>query len=158
MTSAHDVYAEINPAYCASIITQFCTAHFKKSGLFPLIPVAYLVLPIVLSEDLSSTFDGCVGSTGLLVWLNRSPRIRAGLAQRVNETLEVTTAAIRFGCVSRLLSLAPDGTVLSERNRLPSLVTEGVAGAALKRSKKLGVWCGEAGSGRAVLEAMGLSV
>lgn len=158
MNRAHDIYAETNPAYCAAVLAQFCASHnehqighSKRWGSPP-------VLPIVLSEDLAETFDKCVKSTGLLVWLDRSPRIRVGLSGRVNATLPVSTEAIRFGCIAGLLRLEGEGTIASSHRKLPAAVSSGVAGPALKRARLLGSWFAEAGSARAVMEAMGVSV
>ncbi len=158
MNRAHDIYAETNPAYCAAVLAQFCASHNEHRGRAPALAVAYLVLPIVLSEDLAQTFDKCVKSMGLLVWLDRSPRIRVGLSGRVNATLPVSTEAIRFGCIAGLLRLEGEGTIASSHRKLPAAVSSGVAGPALKRARLLGSWFAEAGSARAVMEAMGVSV
>ena len=158
MKFAHDIHAETNPAFCATIIAQFCEAYQKNRGSGPLVAAVYLVLPIVLSEDLASTFDKCVGSTGLLVWLDRSPRIRTGLANRVNATLSVSTEAIRFGCFTGMLRMESRGEIASSHRKLPAEVSSGVAAEAIKRAKLLGSWFAAVGSTRAVMEGMGVSV
>lgn len=160
MTIARDVFAETNPAFCCVVFAQFCLA-YQQVQLVERPPTAaliYLVLPIAISEDLAPTFEGCNKETGLTVWLTRNPKVVAELAKKVNLTLEITTAAIRFGCVTGTLRLSDGGEVESALKKFPATVTGGVAGKALKRARLFGAWAAAMGSPRAVLEALGVSV
>jgi hypothetical protein len=118
----------------------------------------YLVVPLAISEDLAPTFDGCNRETGFTLWIGRNPKVSVDLAKKVNSTLEITTAAIRFGCIAGIFRLTTNGGVESTRKTLPAAVTNGVAGAALKRARLLGIWMAGMGSPRSVLEALGVSV
>lgn len=160
MTSARDVFAETNPAFCCVVFAQFCLAYkgVQPAERPPAAALIYLVLPIAISEDLAPTFAGCNKDTGLTVWLSRNPKVVAELAKKVNLTLEITTAAVRFGCVTGTLRLSGDGEVESGLKAFPASVTGGVAGAALKRARLFGAWAAKMGSPRAVLEALGVSV
>ena len=160
MTTARDVFAETNPAFCCIVFAQFCLAYQKvqPAGRSPTAALIYLLLPIAISEDLAPTFEGCNKDTGLAVWLSRNPKVVADLARKVNLTLEITTVAVRFGCVTGTLCLTSDGDVKSALNKIPASVTGGVAGAALKRARLFGAWAAAMGSPRAVLEALGVSV
>jgi len=160
MTTARDVFAETNPAFCCVVFSQFCLAYQQAQPAErpPAAALIYLVLPIAISEDLAPTFEKCNIDTGLAVWLNRSPKVVAELTKKVNLTLEITTAAIRFGCVSGTLCLTDNGDVASALKKIPASITGGVAGAALKRARLFGAWAAAMGSPRAVLEALGVSV
>lgn len=159
MISARDVFAETNPAFCGAVLAQFCSAYqLTRSELPPPAALVYLVVPLAISEDLASTFDGCNRETGFTLWMNRNPRVTADVAKKVNATLEITTATLRFGCIAGLFKLTPDGEIESIRKTLPTAVTNGVSGAALKRARLLGVWMAGMGSARAVIEALGVSV
>ncbi|QIE89750.1 three component ABC system middle component [Pseudomonas nitroreducens] len=160
MRAAHDIHAEINPAYCAMVLAHFCEAYrqHQVQGYGPAAAVAYLVLPLVLSEDLAVAFDGCNKNTGLLVWLDRSPRVLMELSQRVNTTLTVSTEAIRFGCIAGMLRLSHLGEIESLDRKVPAAVSGGIAAGALKRARLLGIWFAGAGSARAVMEALGVSL
>jgi len=160
MTTARDVFAETNPAFCCVVFAQFCLAYqqAQQVGRPPTAALIYLILPIVISEDLASTFEHCNKDTGLTVWLNRNPKVVVELAKKVNLTLEITTAALRFGCITETLRLSRDGDVESVLRRLPTSVTEGAASAVLKRARLFGAWAAAMGSPRAVLEALGVSV
>jgi hypothetical protein len=160
MNTARDIFAETNPAFCCVVFAQFCLAYQQAQTAErpPTAALIYLVLPIVISEDLAPTFECCNKDTGISVWLSRNPKVVAELAKKVNLTLEMTTAAIRFGCVTGTLRLTGDGDVASALKKFPASVTGSVAGAALKRARLFGAWAAAMGSPRAVLEALGVSV
>lgn len=160
MTIARDVFAETNPAFCCAVFAQFCLSYQQAhpAEYPPVVALIYLVVPIAISEDLAPTFEGCNIDTGLAVWLNRSPKVVTELAKKVNLTLDITTAAIRFGCVTGTLRLTNEGDVESSLKKIPISVTGGVASAALKRARLFGAWAASMGSPRAVLEVLGVSV
>ena len=159
MNAARDVFAETNPAYCGTVLAQFCSSYqLMRLGRPPAAVLVYLVVPLAISEDLASTFDGCNKETGFTQWMGRNPKVSVDVAKKVNSTLEITTAAIRFGCIAGIFKLTPEGGVESTQKKLPAVVTAGVAGAALKRARLLGIWMAAMGSPRAVLEALGVSV
>ncbi len=160
MTTARDVFAETNPAFCCVVFAQFCLAYQQAQPTErpPTAALIYLVLPIAISEDLASTFEGCNKDTSLTVWLSRNPKVVTELAKKVNLTLEITTAAVRFGCITGVLRLSGDGDVESALKKFPASITRGIASAALKRARLFGAWAAAMGSPRAVLEALGVSV
>lgn len=158
MNVAHDVYAEINPAFCAVVLADFCEAHYKQGRKAPALVTAYAVLPITLSEELADTFDGTNKNTGLLVWLYRNPTLLTGLSVRINDTLQVTTDAIRFGCTARILRLNHDGSLLSMHKKFPKSLNDGTPNRVFKRAALLGNWFAGTGSARAVIEALGVTV
>ncbi|MBS0355919.1 MAG: hypothetical protein JSR83_18695 [Proteobacteria bacterium] len=160
MTTARDIFAETNPAFCCIVLSQFCSAYqqMHPANQHPTAALIYLIVPIAISEDLAPTFEGCNISTGLAVWLNRNPKVLDELAKKVNLTLEISTAAIRFGCFSGTLRFTSDGAVESSLKRIPASVIGGVAGSALKRARLFGAWTATMGSPRSVLEALGVSV
>lgn len=159
MIAARDVFAETNPAFCGVVLAQFSSAYqVTRLGLPPAAALMYLIVPLAISEDLASTFDGCNKETGFTQWMGRNPKVSVELTKKVNSTLEITTAAIRFGCIAGIFNLTPNGGVESTQKKLPAVVTNGVAGAALKRARLLGIWMAGMGSPRAVLEALGVSV
>lgn len=159
MIPAHDVFAETNPAFCGAVLAQFCSAYqATPPGLSATTALVYLVVPLAISEDLAPTFDGCNRETGFTLWMRRNPKITVDLAKKVNATLEITTAAIRFGCIAGIFILTPEGCVQSVRKTFPPAVKNGVAGAALKRARLLGIWMAGMGSPRSVIEELGVSL
>jgi hypothetical protein len=160
MMIARDVFAETNPAFCCAVFAQFCLAYQQAQPTErpPVAALIYLVVPIAISEDLAPTFEGCNIDTGFAVWLSRNPNVVTELAKKVNLTLEITTAAVRFGCVTGTLRLTDQGDVESSLKKIPTSISGGVASAALKRARLFGAWAAAMGSPRAVLEALGVSV
>lgn len=156
MITTHDMYAETNPAFCAHILAIFCSSYEKGSQGAPEVPLCYLALPLVLSEDLSPTFLQTNGQTGLSVWLERNPQVKVGLAERINTTLQFSTAAVRFGCVVGLLKLTEQGQLVRGHLKPPKPSGSSIAEAEV-RAKRLGQWFGSAGSARAVMSSLGVT-
>ena len=160
MISSRDVFAETNPAFYCAVFSQFCSVYKQEQSLQrpPAMPLVYLVVPLAISEDLATTFEGCNRDTGLPLWLNRNPKITIDIGKKVNSTLELSSAAVRFGCLAGRLRITRDGDLDSATKTLPAAVSGGVAASALKRARLLGIWMATMGSPRAVLEALGVSV
>lgn len=161
MRVSHDVYAELNPAFCAAVLAEFTKSFYAAQVVGPELPLTYLALPVVLSDELAYTFDSTNKNTGLLPWIERSPQVRVGLAERVNASMDIVTAAIRFGCFARVLTIG-DGArlLLGERKLAASAISDAgsEAGRTIKRAGRLAYWFATAGSTRSVFDAMGLSV
>lgn len=161
MKVAHDVYAETNPAFCAAALVEFTKAYVSNRPEGPETPVAYLALPIALSEELASAFDKTNKNTGLLEWLERSPQVQVGLAERVNASLGIVTDAIRFGCFTRVLALGEGARLrLGDQKLKPSAIAAlgDEPGQAIRRAGRLGHWFATAGSTRSVFNMIGLTV
>ena len=161
MKLAHDIYSETNPAFCAYALAGFTTAYTVIKGDGPELPAAYLALPVALSGDLSGTFDSTNKNTGLLEWLERSPQVQLGLAERVNASMEIVTNAIRFGCFARILKIAEGarlglGNQKIKRKAVTALSEQ--PAQVLKRCERLGYWFATAGSTRVVFDMMGLTL
>ena len=157
---AHDIFAETNPAYCAHVLVAFTTAFQQMRPGGPEAPLAYLTLPLVISNELTQTFKGTNRSTGLPVWLERNPGVLVDLASRVDASLGIVTEGLRFGCFSRVLSW--QGAYILRGPASIKKVTsagsgEAVAGA-MKRAERMGHWLAAMGSQRAVFSMMGLTV
>ena len=161
MNVTHDVYAETNPAFCASALVEFAKTYSSVRPEGPEVPTAYLALPVALSGELSVAFNGTNKNTGLLEWLERSPQVQVGLAERLNASLEIVTEAIRLGCFARVLVMSEGGHLrLGDKKLKPSAISAlGEEPArAIKRAGRLGYWFATAGSTRTIFDMMGLTV
>ena len=156
MIVTHDIFAETNPAFCASVLANFCDAHFSVKGNLPSMIIAYAVLPVVLSNDLASTFLHCNKNTGLLMWLHRNPIVLTDLAKRINGTLSISTNAIRFGCIMNILKLDSDGFLSCAGYVAPKYKVDNDTISSYKRARLLGNWFAKAGSSRTIVEALGV--
>jgi hypothetical protein len=161
MKVAHDVYAETNPAFCAAVLVDFMKAYLSARPEGPETPLAYLALPVALSRELASAFDGTNKSTGLLEWLERSPQVQVGLAERVNASLEIVSEAIRFGCFAGLIVMKNSARLQlgSKKVKASAIAALGDEPAqAMKRAMRLGHWLADAGTTRTAFDMMGLTV
>lgn len=161
MRDAHDVYAETNPAFCVAAIVEFIKAYKSARSEGPEMPVTYLALPVALSGELAGTFDRTNKRTGLREWLERSPQVEVGLAERVNASLDIVSEAIRFGCFTHLITIT-EGARLGLGDCTLKPIAIDVLGdepaQAIKRAGRLGHWFASAGSTRSVFDILGLTL
>ncbi|WP_246206968.1 three component ABC system middle component [Methylocystis heyeri] len=55
---AHDIFAETNPAFCAHVLVAFTSAFQETRPSGPEATLAYLALPLAISNELAQTYDG----------------------------------------------------------------------------------------------------
>lgn len=160
MNIAYDLFAETNPAFGTFGLVGFCQKYEAASRKSPELALAYLALPLALSDDLETSFKETATTTGLLSWLNRYPDVRLDLGARLDASKDIVSAAVRFGLSARVLSLGVDGTIGLGAQR-PSAAT--IANLpdnpkrAVKRAERLGTWMGKAGSAGTIFSAFGVT-
>jgi hypothetical protein len=158
---AHDIFAETNPAFCAAALVGFTKGYMSERFECPQTPLAYLALPVALSGELAGTFEGTNKNTGLLEWLERSPKVQIALAERINASLEIVSEALRFGCFARVLVIG-EGARLCLGDRKVKVAAFNALGGepkqTIKCARRLGQWFATAGSTRSIFDAMGLTV
>lgn len=149
MKVAHDLYAETNPAFVVFTIVAFCRTYLVDTNPSVDVGLLYLVVPIAMSGDTEKSFSETNAKTGLLAWLTRYPAIRYDLGERLDASVPIVSAAIRFGLSSRALQLCKDGTVKLGPNGLPISVADSLAPGprqVLRRAERLGGWMSKAGA------------
>lgn len=159
MNVAYDLFAETNPAFGAFGLVGFCSKYDLASGRSPVLALAYLALPIALSDDLETSFEETAVATGLLSWLNRYPDVRLDLGARLDASKGIVSAALRFGLSARALALGTDGTIRLGANRPPAAPVANLPEnpkRAVKRAERLGTWMGKAGSAGNIFSAFGV--
>lgn len=160
MTLAYDLFAETNPAFGAYALLGFCNKYIAAAARRPALALAYLALPIALSDDLNASFEETVSTTGLLSWFNRYPDVRVYLGGRLDASKEIVSAAMRFGLSAQALALEPDGLIgpgLRTPAKAPANNLPYKPKRALKRAERLGTWMGNAGSAGAIFSAFGVT-
>lgn len=161
MKQAHDLYAEHNPAYCAYVAGAFVTAYAEVHPAGADLAIVYLAVPIALSGDLAVTFDGTNKNTGLLEWLERTPQMSVGLADRVNAALEIVGDAVRYGCFTDVLRMSMEGRLTPGSKRFkqsPLSDLDPLSIGAIRRAGRLGSWFATAGSTRNIFGILELTV
>jgi len=158
---SYDVFSETNPAYVACLIATFIKSfcRSKKDGIE--IHLLYIAVPILLSGDFSDTFKKTNKNTGLFEWLERSPLVKIGLSERLNLSMSIVTEAIRLGCFTNIIKIETNGiiclgpkTLGNIGNNLRNTALEDI----LKISERFGNWFAHAGSSRAILNMLELSL
>lgn len=160
MIIAHDLFAETNPAFCTFGLVSFCQKYSSAAGKPPSLALAYLALPIALSDDLHGTFERTTTTTGMLSWLNRYPDIRVDLGERLDASKDIVSGAIRFGLSTRALVLETDGSLSRGTGRFPQTSVARLPQnpkRVLKRAERLGTWMGKAGSAATIFSAFGVT-
>lgn len=160
MNLAYDLFAETNPAFGTFCLVGFCRNYEAVSGNYPDLSVAYIALPLALSDDLKTSFAETAATTGLLSWLNRYPDVRLDLYTRLDTSKDTVSAAIRFGLGVRALSLSADGSIRIEANAPSTSPVAKLPDApkrAIKRAERLGTWMGKTGSAGAIFSAFGVT-
>ena len=161
MSFAHDLFSEVNPAFCAYALAAFSTAYSSVNEKGPELPLVYLALPVALSGDLASSFEGTNKKTGLLEWLERTPQVQIDLMERVNASLDIVTEAVRFACFSHVLTLDEGARLKAGKRKIKKSATTSLSedpAQSLKRAERLGYWFATAGSTKTVFDMMGLTV
>jgi hypothetical protein len=161
MTLAHDLYAETNPAFCTYALAEFLKAFVEVDEAGPELPLAYLALPLALSEDLAGSFEGTNKKTGLLEWLERTPQMSVGLAERLNASRDIVTPAVRYGCFVQVLVLGADGRIRPGEQKVKATAIaklDAISARAIRRAGRLGAWFAMAGSIRNIFGILGLTV
>lgn len=161
MILTHDVYSEMNPAYCAYVLGSFVSSFVSVKPEGPELLTAYASLPIALSGELEPTFEGTNKNTGLMEWLGRSPHVQIGLTPRLNASFDIVTEAVRLGCFSGVVILDSQSRLQLGSKKLKQSAKQALGASsrnALRRAERLGYWFAAAGSSRTIFEAMGLTV
>jgi hypothetical protein len=161
MILTHDVYSEMNPAYCTYVLGAFVSGFITVKPEGPELLTAYLSLPLALSGELEDSFEGTNKNTGLMEWLGRSPYIQIKLTSRLNGSFNIVTEAVRLACFSGALVLDSQSRLQLGSRRLKQSARQGLGVSsrnALRRADRLGHWFAAAGSSRTIFEAMGLTV
>ncbi len=158
MRATYDLYAETNPAFISFLLYRFIENYQYDNGPPPHVSLAYLVVPLALSQRLELSFSSTNATTGFLSWLNRFPDIRVGLQRDIDVSREITSQGLRVALYCRVLKLAESGTVhfgdakrppKNTKSKMPILPRQ-----AISRAERLGLWMSNTGGPAAILSAL----
>ena len=158
MTISYDLYAETNPAFVSFLLYRFVKSFSDGTSDAPHISLAYLAVPLAMSERLETSFASTSATTGLLAWLNRFPDIRVGLQRDLAHSKPVTAAGLRAALHSQLLNIKPDGTLGIGVAKKPPENAKGKLSSgpkyAVSRAERLGVWMSKVGGPALIFSAL----
>ena len=158
MNSSYDLYAETNPAFVSFLLYRFVKCFAGESSDTPHVCLAYLAVPLAMSDRLEVSFASTNATTGFLAWLNRFPESRVGLQRDVIQSKDVTAAGLRASLHSQLLCLKPDGTLGIGGAKKPpenskSKLSSGPKNA-VSRAERLGGWMSKVGGPALIFSAL----
>lgn len=154
-----DAFAETNPAFCSLILSAYVSA-FQDTQKRPLpITLLPLVLPIVMSGELDSSFLYTSKDTGLARWISKTPSVLFNLRERVQASVEMSRESLQFALQYQILSLDDEAQIsdLIESDatrRLKKLGFEKMGSNA----RKLGTWVGVLASASVTYNILGLDI
>jgi hypothetical protein len=158
MPESIDTYATTNPAFCSILLYSFIEGYDSTNSNGLPFPLILLPVPIVLTSDIASAFEGTNSRTGLMSWIARNPEVTVGMRDRLHSTSEFSKQALLFGFRYGVFSLAESGRIFlqpdSLAKKIPSVGSSYVLDA-LKLAKRLGAWIGKAGTIETILIALG---
>lgn len=139
-----------NPALGATLLWRFASAYADahKTKESPLLPLAYIVLPIIYHRDTCELVIGTQRQSGLHAFVEKFFRpdvaksdLLLGIHSRAIELRELSTESLRIAINRRLLTLiSSTGQFAALSTSAPSAVPKS-ARSLLAASEKLGGWC-----------------
>jgi hypothetical protein len=158
MTVSYDLYAETNPAFVAFLLYRFVKSYSDNPSKAPHLSLAYIAVPLAMSERLEVSFASTNATTGFLAWLNRFPESRVGLQRDVSQSRDVTAAGLRAALHSQLLTISHDGNLsLGAAKKPPENAKSKLSGGprkAVARIERLGGWMSKVGGPALIFSAL----
>lgn len=105
--------ALFNPAFCGEVISRAVTAYaqLRTHGLG--LPLAYLILPLTLSQRMREALPRRADTT-FVTWAGLNRVLLADLPDRVTALRPITREALLFIIQHRALRLSNDGIAIGE--------------------------------------------
>lgn len=151
-----DIFAETNPALCSLIIFHFCLGYEKTNTLGTPFPLIIIVLPIVLSNDLSSSFDNTSIRTGFFGWIEKTPSIILNISDRINDSNEFIKPAIEYGLFKNIFAINGKGNLKTVQKSIKNKKYN--FSHLFKHAERLGSWMGEVNSVKTIYNHLAIQV
>ena len=151
-----DIFAETNPALCSLIIFHFCLGYEKTNTLGTPFPLIIIVLPIILSNDLSSSFDNTSVRTGFFGWIEKTPSIILNISDRINDSNEFIKPAIEYGLFKNIFAINEKGNLKTVQKSIKNKKYN--FSHLFKHAERLGSWMGEVNSVKTIYNHLAIQV
>lgn len=158
MNKSIDVFAATNPAFLSLVLLSFIEGYNEEAEEGLPFALAILPIPIILSGDLDTTFDGTNIRTGFYSWVKQNPGIVVNLNSRINESIEYIQPAISYGVARKTIKIDNKGRLWGLQQNTANFYTSATLGKFFKNSKRLGNWIGQIKSTKTVFNHLGLEV
>lgn len=155
--SSIDIFAETNPAFCSLILFNFSVGYYHSALDGVPFPLLLIPLPIILSGDLSSSFDHTNQKTGFFRWLENNTDILVNLSNRIEDSFEFLKPTIEYSFGKKIFSLTQDGNFVPNLETVKKKYDEAIK-LQMKHAERLGNWFGKVNSTKTIYNCLGLSI
>lgn len=140
-----EVFNLFNPAFCGAVIATVVEAYQSESNkAFPF-PVAYLLLPVLLTKETRDTLPVSVKQP-MHAWIQNNPKVRIGFGPRCKDLLNISHDAITFLLQTKYLRMSNDSDlILLKPLKIKNLTSDEVQ-HIMKKAVLLGKWLAHSGS------------
>lgn len=140
----NEIQTTQNSAWGAGLIWRFAIGHQKNSGQTPSIALAFIVLPMLLHEDIRKHLMSTqIGLNKFEEKFKSEYDLLTTINNRAISLRELTRRSIAVGIASRLFTIdAEDATICPVANKTPAFVVPEEQ-KLLSSAEKLGGWISE---------------
>lgn len=140
----NEIQTTQNPAWGAGLILQFALGHQKTAGKAPSMALAFIVLPMLLHEDIRTHLMSTqLGLNKFEEKFKNEYDLLTTLNDRAIALRELTRRSIAVGIAARLFTIdVEDGTICPIVGATPKVVVPDEQ-KLLNGAEKLGGWIGE---------------
>jgi len=150
--------ALLNPGFCSMVLWSACNAYANASGGSMPLDIAFLVLPLVLHQEVRDSLPRTV-ATSVPVWLAEHPHAQVRVPSLARTLLPFTREALVFGGVNHVLELS-DGVIRPCQDRRHDVAAASQASTDMRtcvnQAALVGRWLGAAGSPETVMALFGV--
>jgi hypothetical protein len=149
----------LNPAFLSVLIARASSGYKEEAdAAFPF-SLAFLTLPLILHRTTRERLPHTT-RTRMTAWLQDSPDVRVGFAERTRALVPYAREAIIFALYNGALRLTESGDIETTSPRLISRELRGSdmdeANECLRRASFVGRWLARAGSASTVYALWGI--
>ena len=151
-----------NPAYCGALIYEFVRAYEKEAPTPPNYALIFCALPVAMHAPTRDRLPRTT-LTGLFPWLERTPAVRIGFADRARGLAPYLREAIQFALARNALVVNESGCIAlgSKRASFTPKVLDYMTSDirnTVTATRMVGRWFAASGDTSTILAAWGVRV
>ncbi|WEA01773.1 three component ABC system middle component [Mucilaginibacter sp. SJ] len=158
MNKSIDVFAATNPAFLSLVLLGYLEGYTEEAGSGLPFSLLVLPIPIILSGDLESTFDGTNIKTGFYSWIKQNPQILIGLNTRINDSIEYIQPAMAYGIAKKIIGFDSYSNLVAHSDNIGNIYGSSSIARHFKNAKRLGSWIGQIKSTKTIFNHLGLEI
>ena len=153
-----DIFSQTNPGFCALILFSFIKAYEEESKAQISFPLLLIPIPLVLSNDLNDSFQHTNKRTGFFSWLEKNPKIKFKINNRIENSLDYIKQAIEYGFYKGIFKINDDGNVCIDKDSVDTYYSNKITKPFYRKSQLLGLWMGQIDSPKTIFNLLDISL